>query len=167
MELLLIDASCAMLEAAIEDEVRLGKLLHAQVAQDWAGFPETLPALLEARRRDPDGFWGTMFFLLEEPRRLIGMGGYKGEPDEQGVVEIGYAIAPAYQGRGLATRTARMLLQRAFADERVLAVEAQTLGRRSASTRVLEKVGLARVAEGHDEELGALWLFRIDRKDER
>ena len=163
--LLLIDASCAMLEAAIEDERRLGELLQAQIAAEWAGFPDTLPALLEARRRDPDGTWGTMLFLLDEPRTLIGMGGYKGEPDQHGVVEIGYAIAPDYQGRGLATRSARMLLQRAFADERVLAVEAQTLGRPSPSTRVLEKVGMQRVGESHDDELGAIWLFRIDRED--
>jgi RimJ/RimL family protein N-acetyltransferase len=161
--LLLIDATYNMLEAAGEDEVRLAKLLHAAVAQDWAGFPESLPALLEARRRDPHSPWGTLFFLLEEPRTLIGMGGYKGEPDEQGVVEIGYAIAPAYQRRGFATRAARMLVQRAFADENVQAVEAQTLAHPNASTRVLEKVGLRRVGESSDPDLGPLWLFRIAR----
>jgi [ribosomal protein S5]-alanine N-acetyltransferase len=46
----------------------------------------------------PD-MWGTYLFIHRADQALIGLGGYKGAPND-GTVEIGYGVAPAYQGRG-------------------------------------------------------------------
>ena len=51
-----------------------------------------------------------MFF--DADGALVGFGGYKGPP-HGGEVEIGYAIAPERQNRGLATAAVRVFVERA------------------------------------------------------
>jgi ribosomal-protein-alanine N-acetyltransferase len=158
MRLELVLATLPMLEAA-HDASALSGLLSAEVAPGWEGFPEALPVLREQLARTPGSPWGTSLFVLGSPRTLVGMGGFKGPPHE-GAVEIGYAIAPSHRGRGLATEAARTLAELAFADARVAAVDAHTLGHHNASTRVLEKIGMQRIGEVHDRDHGAIWHWR-------
>jgi RimJ/RimL family protein N-acetyltransferase len=97
-----------------------------------------------------------------DPPELVGWGGFKGPPGVDGVVEVGYAIAPAREGRGLATAAARALVDEAFADERVVAVVAHTLAEANASNRVLEKAGFAHDGEATDGDR-PVWRFRRER----
>jgi RimJ/RimL family protein N-acetyltransferase len=76
------------------------------------------------------------------------------------VVEIGYAIAPAFQRQGLATDAVAQMIHRAFADPGVQAVDAHTLGETNASTRVLEKSGFEKIAEIMDPDDGPVWQWR-------
>jgi len=162
--LLLERMTVEALDAAMADVAHLAASLNATVAPGWEGFPEALPVLrkAEAERRSPSVF-GSYFFLIEEPRTLVGMGGFKGDPTDDGSVEIGYAIAPPYQNQGLATRAVEELKARAFADPRVRAIVAHTLPVRTPSSRVLEKTGFAMLAERQDPEVGAVWLWCLDR----
>jgi [ribosomal protein S5]-alanine N-acetyltransferase len=78
------------------------------------------------------------------------------------VVELGYEIAEARQGRGLATAAVRAMIAKAFADERVIAVIAHTLTQRNASYRVLEKVGFQH--DGDAQEDGEdVWRYSLTR----
>ena len=106
--------------------------------------------------------WGSRFFVSGDPPELVGWGGFKGPP-EDGVVELGYEIAEARRGRGLATAATRALLEEAFADDRVSAVIAHTLAERNASNRVLEKAGFQ--LDGEAEEDRTVWRFRLRRVD--
>ncbi|ASC70185.1 putative N-acetyltransferase YjdG [Halomicronema hongdechloris C2206] len=106
--------------------------------------------------------WWTHLFILNDSRLVIGYGGYKGNPDADGIVEIGYAIAPSYQRQGFATQAARILMERAFAAQ-VTCVQAHTLPQENPSTRVLRKLGMARVASLEHPEDGAIW--RWERRD--
>lgn len=165
MELSLVDATLGLIDAAIEDQVRLAALLDARVAEDWEGFPEALPSLREsALLRDPADagpYWGTVLFLVSPPRTLIGMGGYYGPPSPEGVVEIGYAVAPEFQGAGWATRAATLLVERAALSPAVDAVDAHTLAETNASTGVLTKLGFQRIGEDDDPDVGAVWHWRL------
>jgi [ribosomal protein S5]-alanine N-acetyltransferase len=152
----LVDATPALFDAALTGRAALVHALGAEVAEGWEGFPEALPMLSALCAEDPSSGWGSVFFVLTEPRTLVGLGGYKGPPSE-GVVEIGYSIAPAFQGVGLATEAARALVVRAFEEPEVRAVEAHTLAHNNASGRVLSKCGFTRVGEAHDVQLGAIW----------
>jgi RimJ/RimL family protein N-acetyltransferase len=160
----LLDATVSLLDSAIRAPHSLTTLLHAEIASGWEGFPEALPILRDACAAAPESQWGTVLFVLNTPRTLVGMGGYKGAPSVDGLVEIGYAIAPAHQRRGLATEAARALVERAFMDSSVAAVEAQTLAEHNASSRVLEKLGMKRIGELYDAENGALWHWRLARQ---
>ena len=78
------------------------------------------------------------------PRTLVGWGGFKGPPDADGAVEIGYAVAPAWEGRGVATAAVAELLREAWAAPGVRRVLAHTLaGGERLGTRAGE-VGLRR-----------------------
>jgi RimJ/RimL family protein N-acetyltransferase len=110
----------------------------------WATFRKALPDARDALAADP--FWGARLFVSGDPPELVGWGGFKGPP-RNGVVELGYEIAAARQGRGLATAAAGAMLAEAFADDRVTTVIAHTLAEPNASNRVLEKLGFAHEGE--------------------
>ena len=90
---------------------------------------------------------------------VIGSCGFKGPPDSDGIVEIAYAIAPGYCGRGFATEVARALVAYALDDGCVRTVRAHTLPESNASTRVLAKCGFRRIGEVTDPEDGLVWRW--------
>jgi RimJ/RimL family protein N-acetyltransferase len=155
-------ADLETLDAAVAGDEALSLALGVEVAEGWAVFTEALPAVREQRAADPDsGRWGARLFLLGDPPTLVGWGGFKGPPAD-GVVELGYSIAPAYRERGLATEATRAMVADAFSDDAVTAVIAHTLPESNASTRVLEKAGFA--FDGDDAEDGrAVWRWIVRR----
>lgn len=119
--------------------------------------PQWLVALRTASGPDP---WHYGFFIIERARReVIGTAGFKGPPDEDGVVEIAYGVVPSYEGRGYATEAAGALVRFAADDERVRRVRAHTLPDANASTRVLTKCGFVRVGDVVDPEDGPVWRW--------
>jgi ribosomal-protein-alanine N-acetyltransferase len=160
----LVDGTLELLTAALAGANALEALLDVSVAVGWEGFPEALPFLCASYSEHPQGHpWGSLFFVELQSRTLVGLGGFKGAPSSDGVVEIGYAIAPAFRGRGLATDAVAQMVRRAFADAAVRAVDAHTLGHESPSTRVLEKSRFLRIGEAHDPDAGAVWHWRRER----
>jgi RimJ/RimL family protein N-acetyltransferase len=114
----------------------------------WApGFP--LPPLLGFLRRATDGADGTAslgpFAAYMIVRRADGLAvgdiGFHGPPDEDGEVEIGYALAPCARGAGLATESVALLARWALAQPGVSAVSARVTPANHASVRVLERLG--------------------------
>jgi len=160
----LVDGNLELLTAALADGGTLEALLGVSVEEGWAGFPEALPVLCEAYTKHPNGHaWGSLFFVEPRQRKLVGFGGFKGPPSSEAVVEIGYAIAPAFQGQGLATDAVAQMVQRAFEDAIVHAVDAHTLGQVNPSTRVLEKSGFQKIGEADDPDEGVIWHWRRQR----
>lgn len=160
-DIALVDATHDLLAAA-ENAERLSPLLNAAIADGWLVFPEALAPTLGSYERDRGPrLWGTIFFLTATPRTLIGWGGYVGEPDDDGIVEIGYSLAPGFRGRGFATAAARAMVARAFADPSVKAVAAHTLAEENASTSVLKKLGFAKTGEIDHPADGRIWAWRL------
>ena len=160
----LVDGTLALLSAAVEGRNALEGLLGVSVAEDWEGFPDALPIIHASYEKKPEGHrWGSLFFIEIEASTLVGFGGFKGSPSPDGVVEIGYAIAPAFRGQGLATDAVVQMVQRAFADVAVRAVDAHTLGHDNPSTRVLQKAGFRKIAEIEDPDDGTIWQWRLER----
>ena len=143
----------------------LARTLGVAIAPDWAG-PDAMDAIGRTRDRladDPDlAPWWMHFIIHEGDGTLIGLGGFKGRP-EAGQVEIGYEIAPAYRLRGLATEAARGMVDYAFADARVDHVLAHTLPVDSASTTILQRLGLRFIEAVDDPDDGPVWRWRLDR----
>jgi [ribosomal protein S5]-alanine N-acetyltransferase len=99
--------------------------------------------------------------------RLVGNCGFKGPPDDQGHVEIGYAVLAADQRRGIATKAARLLIEQAFADTRVTAVLAETLADNPRSQAVLRKCGFVATGERDDPDDGPVATFALPRESAR
>lgn len=136
--------------------------LHA--ADGLRGFvvsDDVSPAWLE-RLRASTGYdpWSHGFAVVEgDSDTVVGVAGFKGPPDDFGVVEIAYGIVPAYEGRGYATEAAAALVDFAQRDGRTRIVRAHTLPQRNASTHVLTKCGFELLGEVIDPEDGLVWRW--------
>jgi RimJ/RimL family protein N-acetyltransferase len=160
-----VDGTLALLNAAVEGRDALGALLRVSIAEGWEGFPEALPVLRASYEGSAEPRqWGSLFFIKTDVRTLVGLGGFKGPPSAEGVVEIGYAIAPAFRGQGLATDAVAQMIQRALADGTVRAVDAHTLGCDNPSTRVLQRSAFRKIAELNDPAEGPIWHWRLERQ---
>jgi ribosomal-protein-alanine N-acetyltransferase len=125
-----------------------------------SGSPDFLTKLQTAKQADP---WQFGFAIIHRiDNALMGMCGFPGPPNDQGVAEIAYGIAPEYQGQGYATEAATALIEFATNDPRVKRVCAHTLPEVNASTRVLEKCGFQRAGESIDPE-NNLTVWRWER----
>jgi RimJ/RimL family protein N-acetyltransferase len=119
-----------------------------------------IKSIENAREADP---WRFGFGVIHKVDNvLIGLCGFPGPPDSDGVAEIAYGIAPAYQGKGYATEVANALSDFASRDARVKKICAHTLAQTNASTRVLEKCDFKRVCETIDPE-NNLPIWRWER----
>jgi RimJ/RimL family protein N-acetyltransferase len=119
--------------------------------------PAWIAHLREAPGPDP---WTLGFAVVHRgDERVIGSAAFKGAPDEDGVVEIAYGIAPSYEGHGYATEAAKALV--AFARERVdvTSIRAHTKPENDASGRVLAKSGFQQVGEVEDPDDGLVWRW--------
>jgi len=103
-----------------------------------------------AKQSDPWQFGFAVIHKIDNV--LIGMSGFPAPPSPDGVAEIAYGIAPAYQGKGYGTEVANALVEFASRDSRVQRICAHTLAEPNASTRVLEKCGFNKVGEAIDPE---------------
>jgi [ribosomal protein S5]-alanine N-acetyltransferase len=144
--------------AFAEGEAVFSERFGITVEPGWIGFPEALPALVEGARREGASAWG-WHFVFADDGALIGNAGWKGAP-VAGTVEIGYAVAPSHQGRGVATAVVRELLDRARAAG-VRTVTAHTLAVESASTAVLRHCGFEPVSALVDPEDGKVWRWEV------
>jgi RimJ/RimL family protein N-acetyltransferase len=126
------------------------------------GFP--LPSVRGALERivtaEGSGYSLQPFFAYVIVRRsdglAVGDAGFHGPPDEDGQVEIGYALVPVARGVGLAREATRLLVEWARAQPGVRSVIARVEPSNGPSRRLLERLGFAR-----DGESGGLDLFII------
>jgi len=144
-------------EALLESDDAFRQRFGFHVAEGYLAFPEALPATLQALQSGMPPEWFSHLIIDPVENVVVGMGGFTGPPSD-GVVEVGYSVAPAHRGRGHATDAVRLWLDHAAAAG-VSLVRAHTLPVESASTTVLEKLGFERVARLDDAEAGAVWRW--------
>lgn len=88
----------------------------------------------------------------------VGFGGFKGEPDADLAVEIGYLTYPMHEGMGVAKAIAAAMIAIAQ-DNGAAAIVAHTLCEENPSTGVLRANGFGRDGEGHDDDVGVVWRW--------
>ena len=154
----LVVARERQLRAELESGAALASALGCVVPSSWP--PEFYDAdavrySLNWLLKHPDeAEWGFYYFLERESAgarpTLVGAGGFKGAPEADGIVELGYSIVPERRRRGYATEATRAMVAFAFASPRVRSVVGQTLPSLVASIGVLEKAGFAFTGAGDD-----------------
>jgi len=104
---------------------------------------DTLPRIIKRLEQlpEPTGFESWMI-VLRHNATVIGDAGFKGAPNKEGIVDIGYSIIEQEQQRGYGLETARALVGWAFRHPHVEAVTANCLLENTASIRLLEKLGM-------------------------
>ena len=144
-------------------EERFG-LPAADGLQAFVVADEVSPSWLERLRASSlaaDPWVHGFAVVLLENRSVIGTVGFKGPPDEDGVVEIAYGIVPVFQGHGYATEATEAAVAFAFGSGQVRHVRAHTFPTLNASARVLAKCGFTRSGEVEDPENGLVWRWGL------
>ncbi|MBL8513231.1 MAG: GNAT family N-acetyltransferase [Betaproteobacteria bacterium] len=152
--LTLVGADEVILDAAIEGRNALQGALGVQVPSDWP--PEHLDsAALEwmkitLKKLPREAPWRMYIVLLDaSPRVAIGTCGFKGPPDANAGVEIGYSVLPAFRRNGYATEASRALIEVAFS-QRATQVAAETYPELVPSIGVMKKCGMVRCGAGSE-----------------
>jgi RimJ/RimL family protein N-acetyltransferase len=159
----LVSAAPGLLEAERAGNRALERALEAVVPDGWPPplyGERTLDFAADFYRRNPQGAGWMLWYVLravlpgavaagESRPTAVGVCGFKGLPDEDGTVEIGYSVLPGHQRKGYASEAVAALVEWAFAHDEVRRVIAETFPDLGASVRVLERNGFAPVgAEG-------------------
>lgn len=123
--------------------------------QSWdAPYPrehgERFIAQMTARHPDTAGQWFQFAVALRPAGQLIGDCAAMPHGDDPRQCEIGFTLAPEYQGHGYATEAVRLLLAYLFATRGKHRLAAYCDPRNAASVAVLERLAMRR--EGHLRE---------------
>ncbi|MEO0481311.1 MAG: GNAT family N-acetyltransferase [Planctomycetota bacterium] len=134
------------LDHAIRDRDAFARATESDVPGDWP--PEHLEAhVLDfvrscIQRGDEHRDWGLYWIISTFPTDnrpcIAGIAGFTRPPEDGSEVEIGYSVVPSLQGRGIATRSVQMLLDKAR-EAGIRRVVAHTLLDHDGSIGVLEK----------------------------
>jgi RimJ/RimL family protein N-acetyltransferase len=115
---------------------------------------------LDQLERSPeDAAWIVRAAVAEPEGAVVGHSGFHAAPDENGVVEISYAVDPAHRRRGHATAMLNALLDRAAAEPSVRTVRAAISPDNAASLATLAGNGFTHVGEQWDERDGRELIF--------
>ena len=167
----LITATAALLQAALAADEALAMALAAALPSTWPPehYERSMLEYTLAQLQEGPGQagWWMYFFVAhprspDAPRTLLGTGGFKGPPSEDGAVEVGYAIVPEYQRQGYAIEAVGGLLSHAFNVPAVRRVIAETLPELIPSIGVLEKTGFRLIGEGSEPGVIRFELLRTE-----
>jgi RimJ/RimL family protein N-acetyltransferase len=164
----LVPITLAIVEAVMLDRREdARRLIAAEMPPKWPGralVERAFSASLDRIRANPEKrLWGDRLMILKGPRRrVVGSVVFHGFPDD-GVAEVGYGVDEDVQRMGFATEATRAAVQWALEQESIHTVQARTFPWHRASIRVLEKVGMQKVAVDHHDVLGEQWIFARTR----
>ena len=120
------------------------------LAGPWAAV---LPEMLSIAQVEP---WCA--YTVLSAGRIVGLGSFKGAPDDSGRVEIAYLTFWPDEGRGIARKVAAQLVDKAR-EHGASSVFAHTLPEESASTAVLRANAFAHAGQVDDPEDGPVWRW--------
>ena len=151
------------------DREGVGEQLGAQLGVDWLEDARWLIRLRREQLRDhPDHEPWLIRPVLRreagEPPEAIGYVNFHAPPNDEGTAEIGYALLPAWRGRGYALEAARGALTWAAADPRVRTLRASVAPDNGASLRLIGKLGFVQVGEQWDPDDGLELVHDIGRQ---
>lgn len=138
---------------------------EAQPARVIANLPECAVDVLKmtAQTYENHGFappW--IGYLGVKDGVCVGACGFKTAP-QNGAVEIAYYTFPQHEGRGIATRMAKHLIDIARVENPSITVAAQTLPVENASNHILRKLGFAFDGELMHAEDGKVWQWTLTK----
>ena len=152
----LVPSTTDLASAEWRDRSAFFAMLGVPERDDWPSedLRDVLPSVAEQLRELPESVgWLTWYWILEESDVLVGGGGFKGLPDENGLVEIGYETCVEHRRRGFATEAVGALIEWAFAHEEVACVCAEARSDNVASRRVLYRLGMIEAGDASEPEL--------------
>ena len=165
----LIATTLHHLDAEDMSAEKLCMLLGVAPPPSWPPLfngPETrewFRGILRENRHSAEQLFFYVIADLSGQKTLAGTAGYKGPAKQNGDIEIGYSIVPEFHRRGYATAAVQLLTARAFANENVQRVMADTLPSLVPSQGVLHKCGFSLAGKSDDPDEGEILHFAVLR----
>jgi RimJ/RimL family protein N-acetyltransferase len=161
----IVQLSTATLRALAEGDLAAANLAGSVplpeyfAGPDWRGLWRMRSAQVEAD--SPSQAWITGVIWDAGRQVAAGRAGYHGPPDPYGMVEIGYAVDPAYRRQGYARAALLALLGRAARESRVHTVRVTISPDNDASYRLVAQYGFVEVGEQWDDEDGLEIIYEV------
>ncbi len=109
---------------------------------------------------DADQPWIGYLTIDESTNTVVGCCGFKGNPTDDGAVEIAYHTFPSFESRGYATAATKAMIDIAAAAPTIEWVIADTLPENNASGRVLQKCEFQKLGDYDHPEDGTVWRWQ-------
>lgn len=107
-----------------------------------ADMMETLPRILNNLELvdEPSGF-ESWLIVEKDSKEIIGDIGFKGKPDGEGAVDLGYGIVDSARRKGYAVEAGESMIKWAFKQQQVKVITARCMHVNEGSTKTLERLG--------------------------
>lgn len=102
--------------------------------------------------------WGSWLVIRKEDDIVIGDIGFKGKPNLNKEVEVGYGLLEAYWSKGYATEAVGALVDWEFKTNQVNKIIAEVLKDNIASIHVLNNIGMKRLSEVNE-----MYYYQVEK----
>ncbi len=127
---------------------QLETLIGARLDEQWMDEDgRVLLSYYDYQLRDDPTMigWGLWLIMHTQERIVFGSAGFKGKPNKDGEIEIGYGISPRFRRRGYTFEAASALRDWAFTHPEVKLLNGECLPNNAGSKRILEKLGMTNI----------------------
>jgi [ribosomal protein S5]-alanine N-acetyltransferase len=139
----IINFTVEMMEAFLKGNHEVEKITPYKVAPEYPldVYKQFFDYKINRFRNFPSENDWEGIIIHKEDNIIMGDMGFKGGPNEEGIIDIGYSIVPRYQGKGYATEMGKAMVDWGLSHSNVKKVVATCNPDNFASIRVLEKIG--------------------------
>ncbi len=164
--LTLIATELKHIELVMQSKKLLGEYLGMNILPSFPESEDALPWFYDLVKSDESLIgWISFWALNRADNTLIAGVGFKGKPDADGKIEIGYSVIPEYRRQGFASEMVGAFLEFGFTNPAVTAILAQTRVDNYPSMKVLERFGMKQTGTSHDDEEGDMFIWKLERGD--
>ncbi len=105
--------------------------------------------------------WVTGLLVDEDTEDVVGAAGFHGAPDENGMVEVGYGVDPAYRRRGYARAALLLMIERARSHPSISVFRVTVSPTNAASLGLVAQLPFVEMGEQWDDEDGVETIFEM------
>lgn len=105
--------------------------------------------------------WITGVLWDEEEQAAVGQSGFHAAPDDDGMVEVGYGVDPAYRRRGYARAALELAIEHARSEPSVRTLRATISPDNEASLALIKQYPFVENGEQWDEDDGLELIFEM------
>lgn len=112
-------------------------------------FKEIMSNQLQICKKDKENYlWNSFWIIIrEEDRVVVGSIGFKGKPNNEGEVEIGYGLSKDFEKNGYMTEGIKQICKWALEQKKISSIAADTDFDNFPSQRILQRCGFEKIEE--------------------
>jgi len=159
----LVPMSLELMEALLRGDLRSAqRMVGYRIPADWLQVLEpVLRFRIPIARRQPEALPLLLraMVLRADPEVVVGRLGFHGPADDDGMLEIGYEVFPAYRRQGFAREAVVAMFRWAQRDPAVRRFRASASPQNAPSRSLIAGLGFVEVGSQWDEEDGEETIF--------